>query len=216
MRVYVFALVAFVGACKAGATQGQKELEDLSAQIAKLSSQLEEGKADLQQTMAEHDAIVNNKDGDFVGHFKKFSKGIERVEKGREGVRSRVQKVKDAAAPYFTRWKDDNVKITDPGLRERDAKNMEATRVRYDEIYKRGDEAKAAYEPLMVTLRNHHQFWANNLNATSAAQMKGDSEALDKNANALYGLIDKVVETAKKYNQSVALRAKPQPPAEPK
>ncbi len=212
MRVYVFALLALVGACKAGATKGQKELEDLTSQIGKLSSQLQEGKSDLQETMAQHDAIVNNTDGDFIGHYKKFSKGIERVEKDREGARKQVEKVKEAALPYFTRWKDDNVKITDPGLRERDAKNMEATRARYDEIYKRGDEAKAAYDPLMVTLKNHHQFWANNLNAESAAQMKGDSEALDKNAKTLYGLIDNVVAAAKKYNESVALRSKPPAP----
>jgi chromosome segregation ATPase len=212
MRFYVFALLALVGACKAGATKGQKELEDLSGQIGKLSKQLSEGKDDLKTTMAEHDAIVNNKDGDFVGHFKKFSKGIETVEKDREGIKGQVQKVKDAASPYFTRWKDDNVKITDPGLRERDAKNMEATRARYEEIYKRGDEAKAAYDPLMVTLKNHHQFWSNNLNAESAAQMKGDTEALDKNANTLYGLIDNVVAAAKKYNDSVAMRQKPAPP----
>lgn len=216
MRVYLFALVALVGACKAGASKGQKELEDLTGEIGKLSKQLEEGKADLQHTMAEHDAIVNNKDGDFVGHYKKFGKGIETVEKDRTGIRERVQKVKDAAAPYFTRWKDDNSKITDPGLRARDAQNMETTRARYDEIYKRGDEAKAAYEPLMVTLKNHHQFWSNNLNAESAAQMKGDTEALDKNAKTVYGLIDKVVETAKKYNESVALRTKPPAATGPK
>jgi len=211
MRLYVFALLALVGACKSGATQGQKELEDLTGQITKFSKQLEEGKADLQTTMAEHDAIVNNKDGDFIGHYKKFSKGIETVQKDRDGVRAQVEKVKAAAIPYFTRWKEDNTKITDPGLRERDAKNMESTHARYEEIYKRGDEAKAAYDPLMVTLKNHHQFWSNNLNAESAAQMKGDTEALDKNANTLYGLIDNVVAAAKKYNDSVAMRQKPAP-----
>ncbi|MFI5404070.1 MAG: DUF2959 family protein [Planctomycetota bacterium] len=211
MRFYVFALAALVGACKSGATQGQKELEDLTGQIGKFSKELEAGKADLQTTMAEHDAIVNNKDGDFIGHYKKFTKGLETVQKDRDGIRAQVEKVKAAAIPYFTRWKEDNVKITDPGLRERDAKNMDATHARYEEIYKRGDEAKAAYDPLMVTLKNHHQFWSNNLNAESAAQMKGDTEALDKNANTLYGLIDNVVAAAKKYNDSVAMRQKPAP-----
>jgi len=209
MRAYALIMAACLGACSSTGSKGQKELSGLTAEIDELSSQLEEGKADLQGALAEHDAIVNNTDGDFVGHFKKFSKGIDTVEKDREGIRARVQKVKDAAAPYFATWKDDNAKITDPGLRARDAQNMEATRGRYEEIYKRGDEAKAAYEPLMQTLKDHRQFWSNNLNAASAADMKKDSEQLKKNASTLYGLIDKVVESAKAYNKSVAMRVKP-------
>jgi hypothetical protein len=214
MRAYAFVIAALVGACSSTGSKGQEELMDLTGEIKKLSSELETGKADLQTTIAEHDLIVNNTDGDFVGHYKKYKKGIETVEKDRDGIRERVQKVKDAAKPYFARWSDENASITDAALRERDAKNMAATRARYEEIYKRGDEAKAAYEPLMVTLKDHRQFWANNLNAASASEMKKDSEALAKNAKTLYGLIDKVVETAKKYNESVAMRTT-KAPAQP-
>lgn len=214
MRAYAFVIAALVGACSSTGSKGQEELADLTSEINKLSAELEAGKADLKNTILEHDLIVNNTDGDFVGHYKKYTKGIEKVEKDRDGIRERVQKVKDAAKPYFARWKDENATITDAGLRERDAKNMEATRARYEEIHKKGEEAKAAYEPLMVTLKNHRQFWANNLNASSAAEMKGDAEALDKNAQTLYGLIDKVVETARKYNQSVAMRTT-KAPAQP-
>ena len=214
MRICAVVIAALVGACSSTGSEGQEELSDLTSEVRKLSTELETGKADLQNTLAEHDLIVNNTDGDWVGHYKKYCKGIEKVEKDRDGIRERVQKVKDAAKPYFARWKDENGKITDQGLRERDAKNMEATRAQYEEIHKKGDEAKAAYEPLMVTLKDHRQFWANNLNATSAAEMKKDAEALDKNAKALYGLIDKVVETARKYNESVAMRTT-KAPAQP-
>jgi hypothetical protein len=214
MRAYLITVAAFVAACSSTGSKGQKELQDLTGEIKTLTTMLTDGKADLQSTMKEHDAIVNNTDGDYVGHYKAYAKGIDRVEKDREGVRKQVQKVKEAAAPYFSRWKDDNAKISDPGLRERDAKNMAATQARYDEIYKNGDAAKAAYDPLMKTLKDHRQFWSNNLNASSAAEMKGDSQALDKQANAFYGLIDKVVESAHQYNASVAMRTSA--PSQPK
>jgi len=212
MRVTAFVLAVLIGACSSTGSKGQKELSDLTGEIDKLQKELTTGKTDLQKTLAEHDAIVNNKDGDYLGHYKKYNSGIEDVSKDREAVKARVDKVKAAAEPYFGRWRDDNSKITDPGLRARDASNLANTRARYDEIFKAGDEAKAAYEPLMTTLKNHSQFWSNNLNAESAAQMKEDSAKLEKDANTLYGLIDKVVETAKKYNESVAMRVKPPPP----
>jgi hypothetical protein len=215
MRVLAFVLAALIGACSSTGSKGQSELADLTGEIDKLVKELQAGKADLQKALIEHEAIVNNADGDFVGHYKKYKSALETVEKDRKGVSERVQKVKDAGEPYFMRWRDENSKITDPGLRDRDSKNMATSRGRYDEIFKAGDAAKAAYEPLMETLRNHSQFWSNNLNAESAAQMKGDSEKLNKDAEAFYGLIDKVVETAKKYNESVAMRVPPKPPAEP-
>ena len=208
MRSFVV-LAALACACSSTGSKGQSDLSDLTGEIKKLVSKLEEGKADLKTAMAEHDAIVNNKDGDFAGHYKKFSKALDTVEKDRTGVREQVQKVKDAAAPYFTRWKDENSKINDASLRERDAENMQATRGRYEQIHKAGEDAKAAYEPLVATLKDHRQFWSNNLNAGSAAQMKGDTEKLDKDAKKLYDLIDKVVSTAKAYNESVAMRATP-------
>ena len=214
MRVQAILLAAFLAACSSTGSKGQSELQDLTGEIKKLSTELTEAKTDLQKALAEHDSIVDNKDGDYVGHYKKFKSAVETVEKDRKGISERVDKVKAAAEPYFNRWRDENSKITDPGLRETDARNMSASRARYDEIFKAGDAAKAAYEPLMETLKNHVQFWSNNLNADSASQMKGAAEKLGKDANNLYGLIDKVVESAKKYNESVAMRVTPKP-AEP-
>jgi len=214
MRAFPCLIAVLVAACSSTGSKGQSELQDLTTQIRKLTEQLQGGKSDLQKTLAEHDAIVNNTDGNFVGHYKQYVKGIDTVEKDREEIKKQVQRVKDAAAPYFSRWRDENSKITDAGLRERDAKNMDATRARYEEIFRVGDAARAAYEPLMVTMKNHRQFWANNLNASSAAEMKKDSEALNKNAKHLYDLIDTVVSTAQKYNESVAMRTSM--PAQPK
>jgi Protein of unknown function (DUF2959) len=213
MRVKAFILAALIGACSSTGSKGQSELADLTGEIDKLQKELLAGQADLKAALVQHDAIVNNTDGDFVGHYKKYKSALETVEDDRKAVSERVVKVKNTAEPYFTRWRDDNSKISDPGLRDRDAKNMATTRARYDEIFKAGDAAKAAYEPLMKTMQDHSQFWSNNLNAESAAQMKGDSEKLSKDANAFYGLIDKVVENAKKYNESVAMRVNPPPPA---
>lgn len=215
MRVRAIVLAALVAACSSSGSKGQSELSDLTGQIDRLVKELTEGKVALQKALAEHNAIVDNKDGDFVGHYKKYSSALDDVAESRTAISERVTKVKGAAEPYFIRWRDENSKISDPGLRERDSKNMAATRARYDEIFKAGDAAKAAYEPLMKTLQDHRQFWSNNLNAESAAQMKGDTEKLDKDANGLYGLIDKCSETARKYNESVAMRVTPTPPPQP-
>jgi chromosome segregation ATPase len=216
MRLAVLALfAAALVACKSGQSEGQKKIEDLTARINDLRANIEKGKTELQNTIKEHDAIANTVDGDLIGHYKKFSKGIERVEKQREEIRDSVEKVRAAATPYFDQWKADLAKISEEGLRKRSEERMNETRARYQDVHKIGEEAKAAYDPLMATLKNHHAYWASDLNAASAASLKGDTEKIDGNAQKLYGLMDKVVEAAKKYNDSVAMRTAPPAPEKP-
>lgn len=89
MRVQAFILAALIGACSSTGSKGQSELADLTGEIDKLSKDLTAGKADIQKALAEHDAIVSNTDGNFVGHYKKYSSAIETVEKDRKGISQR-------------------------------------------------------------------------------------------------------------------------------
>jgi hypothetical protein len=86
MRVKAFVLAALIGACSSTGSKGQSELADLTGEIDKLVKELETGKTDIQKALIEHDAIVNNTDGNFVGHYKKYKSGLETVEEDRKAV----------------------------------------------------------------------------------------------------------------------------------
>jgi chromosome segregation ATPase len=213
-RTAILAVVALLGACASrGKTEGQKQIEDLTAQINKLSAILSEAKVTIQTTLAEHDQIVNNKDGDLLGHYKKFATGVDSIEDYRLKARGQLDKVKASAAPFFERWKQDITKFNNEEMRARAEERMQATRQRYDEVKQHSEEVRSNYEAMMATLRDHRLYWANDLNATSAADLADDRPALVEKANVVLAGVDSVIDWATKYNQSVAMRTSP-PPAE--
>jgi len=213
--ILIVLVAALVGACaSSGKTEGQKQLEDLTAQINKLGKELQSVRGTITMTVAEHGQIVNNKDGDLIGHYKKFSKGLEKIEEGRQDVEDQAQKMREAAKPFFDRWKSDATKFTNPDMRKRSEERLEQTRKHYEEVKKFGDELRGAYDAMMATLRDHRLFWASDLNKSSAEALRKDREKVEQQSKKVLDGIDKVLDWTKKYNESVAMRTAPEP-AEP-
>ena len=99
MRRFLAAVcVSVLAACAGGGkTEEQKQIDELTDNINDFAAALREGKTDLQATLAEHEAIVHNKDGDLIGHYKKFNTGVADVEETRADVRKRVDAIKATA-----------------------------------------------------------------------------------------------------------------------
>lgn len=211
-KTAMLVVVALLGACaSSGKTEGQKQIEDLTSQINKLSAILTEVKATVQVTMSEHEQIVNNKDGDLLGHYKKFATGVDKVEELRLKARAQMDAVKAAATPFFERWKQDITKFSSEDMKKRAEARMEETRQRYEEVKAKSEEVRTNYEAMMATLRDHRLFWANDLNATSAAELADDRAGLEQQADVVIAGVNGVIEWAKKYNEAVAMRTQPAP-----
>jgi len=211
-KLAIIFAAALVAACaSSGKTEGQKQLQDLTSEINKAAKRLEAVRAAITTTMAEHDQIVNNKDGDLIGHYKKFSKGLDKIEEEREELQEQAQKMREAAKPYFDRWKADATKFTNPEMRKRSEERLEQTRQRYEEVKKYGDEVRTAYDAMMATLRDHRLFWASDLNKGSAEALRKDRPKLEQQSQKVIEGIDKVIDWTKKFNEAVAMRTQPTP-----
>jgi len=215
-RIPVVLLASLLSACaSSGKSEGQKQVAELTKRINELAAEIEKGKPEIESTIAEHDAIVNVADGDLIGHYRKFARGIERVEAQRERVRKAVYAVRAAATPYYDHWRAETSRIEDDELRKTAQQRLMESRDRYTEVFHLGDQARESYEPLMARLRDHQIFWANDLNADSAVALKMDAEKVAAEAQKLYGLMDEVVTAARRYNETASMRAEPLPTAGP-
>ncbi len=212
--ILCFALL--VGCQSGGKTEGQKQLDRLDSQLENLAQTLQESKQGLQDTIAAHDAVVMNQDGDLPAHFKKFTKGIKGCEASQKEVLETLEQIKATAAPYFAKWQQDLAVISDEDLRERSQERMEATQKRMEEMREQGEKAKVAYEPLLRTLNDHAAYLSNDLNVESASSLSKDSEKLHDNANDFYEVVDKAIATTAEYRKAIAMRTEPAPAAAPK
>jgi methyl-accepting chemotaxis protein len=197
------------GCTSTGATEGQKSLDRLSKAINNLADAVEKGKTEMQETLAAYDNVVNNKDGDLLTPFKRFHSGLEKIEKRREEMKKRADEVKAAATPYFAQWKADLEKFSSEDMKKRSQERMEKTKERYQRIHKTAEEARAAYEPLMATLRDHDLYLSNDLNPESASSLQKDAEKAKKNADTVYEIMDRILKGADEYSKAVAARSEP-------
>jgi hypothetical protein len=194
-----------------GKTEEQKQIDELTENIDDFAAALRKGKTELQTTLAEHEAIVHNKDGDLIGHYKKFNTGVSDVEKRRADVRKRVDAIKATATAYFARWEANLAKFDSEDMRKRSRERMDQTKQRYEQVHAEGTKAKELYDPLMKTLKDHVLFWGADLNQESAKELEKDSEKLKADSDALIAAVDKVIEACGNYKKAVAMHTEPPP-----
>lgn len=208
------ALAALLSGCQSGKTEGQKQVDQLTSQLEDFKKTLTETKADLQATLAEHDAVVANKDGDLVGHYAKFVDGLESCEEHQQEIRADLERIQTTAAPYFAKWQQDMAMISDEDLRESSEERMKDTQERLQEMQENGAKARDECEPLMRTLRDHATYLSSDLNASAAASLSKDASKLSKSSEAAFALLDAAIAVTQEFQKSIAMRT--EPPAEPK
>ncbi|MHC4819018.1 MAG: hypothetical protein ACYTF8_13280, partial [Planctomycetota bacterium] len=74
------------------------------------------------------------------------------------------------------------------------------------------DEASAAYQPLMATLKDHDLYLSSDLNAESGKALEKDAKDIKMNGDTVFKLIDGVLDFIKKYNERVAMVQKQETP----
>jgi hypothetical protein len=197
-----------------GQTEGQKQIEDLNKAINNLADSMRDGKAEIERTLASYDAVINNKDGDLLKHFKAFNKGLDNIEKRRADVKENGDALQTVADQFFATWEATITKMQSEDMQKRSKERMATTKKSFEQIDKWGDEGRAAYEPLMTTLRDHALYLSSDLNPAAAKSLEKDAVKVDGNAKNLLDIMDKFLAAADEYNKKIAMKSTP--PAEPK
>ncbi|MHC5050395.1 MAG: DUF2959 family protein, partial [Planctomycetota bacterium] len=120
-----------------------------------------------------------------------------------------------AADAFFAEWELTLQKFQSEDMKKRSKDRLDKTRARFAEIDKTADEASAAYQPLMATLKDHDLYLSSDLNAESVKSLEKDAKDIKMNGDTVNKLIDGVLDFIDKYNEAVAMVQKQQqPPAD--
>ncbi len=206
LRISMLILATLAAACATGKTQGQSDVEDLTRAVGDFQKSLMKAREELKSTMTEYDAVANNKDGDLLGHFKKFNRGLDDVAKRQAKVKKDLDDMKASAGVLFQRWEKNLETIQAEDLRARSRARMEVTKRRFADLQAVGARSREVYAPLMTTLRDHATFWSSDLNPDSAAALRGDAATVQTQVNDLNASIDTVLAACDEYNKAVASR----------
>jgi len=206
----------FLAGCESGATSGQKNVDNLTKAINNLGDSVKKGKTELEAMLTAYQQVINNEDGDLLTPFKTFHSGLDKVEKARANIQKVGTEAEIAADAFFAHWQQDLQKFQSDDMKKRSQDRLDQTKARFKEIDKTSDEARAAYEPLIATLKDHDLYLSNDLNHEAVKSLSKDAKDIKMNGDTLFKLIDDVLARIDKYNEVVAMKTQQQqkpPPA---
>jgi len=206
--------IALVTGCASGKTKGQKQVSELTATINDFVAELTKAQKTLSDTMAAHDAIVHNKDGDLLKPYGKFSDGLDDLDGQSKDLRARREKFDATAQVFFAEWKAKADQFNSEDMKKRSMDRLGQTKERFKKLDDAGKKIRSSYDPLMATLKDHRTYWSSDLNKESAASLAKDDAKVQKQAKTVNDLIQRLIDAGEAYNKSVAMRQDPPPPAE--
>jgi hypothetical protein len=216
MHCFVVAILAglvLVG-CESGKTEGQKTIDELTAAIRSLKEEMIAGRGELETALKEYEMVVDNKDGDLIGHFSKFNSGLESVEKRRQKIKGEAEKLDLVAQQLWAQWDQQLAKFSSEDMKKRAMKRKEDTQAKFKKIDEEGDKAREAYERMMTKLRDHANFLSVDLNKSSVAELSKDWPELQKDTEKVFGFIDGMLSVIGEYEESIAMKTEAPKPEE--
>ena len=79
--------------CASGGSKGQKQTEKLTSTISDFSKSVTKGRAEIEQTLAAYDLIVNNEGGDLKKPYSQFSAGLKSLQEEEARIERIVAKM---------------------------------------------------------------------------------------------------------------------------
>ena len=117
--------------------------------------------------------------------YEELDREYKRSEDRAKSVRSRIDDVESVAEALFREWRQELSQYSNPSLRAESQRQLDATRVRYDELMVIMRRAAARMDPVLATFRDQVLFLKHNLNARALASLENTNRALQADIERL-------------------------------
>ena len=166
---------------------GYSKRERLVDNVKAAREQQVEAKQQFATALDEFKSVTHFQGGDLEAVYNKLNDQYKGCESRADGVRSKIQAVKNVGEKLFAEWTGEIAQIKDdPGMQQQSQQLYDKTHRSYDQLVGRMDKAAATMDPVLVKFKNRVLFIKANLNAQAIASLKGTE--LD-----LGGDIDKLI-----------------------
>jgi len=117
--------------------------------------------------------------------YEELDREYKRSEDRAKEVRSRIDSVESVAEALFREWRQELSQYSNPALRAESQRQLDATRVRYDELIVIMRRAASRMDPVLATFRDQVLFLKHNLNARALASLEGTNRTLQADIERL-------------------------------
>lgn len=165
---------------------GYNKRERLVDNVKAARQQQVETKQQFANALEQFKSVVNFQGGNLETVYNKLNKEYERCVSDADGVKSKIQSVKNVSQSLFTEWSGEIAEMKDVTLKSKNQELLDKTKQSYADMITRMDSAAGTMAPVLQSFKDRVLFLKGNLNAQAIASLKGTDVQLS-------GDIDKLI-----------------------
>lgn len=186
-------LATLLASAQASQEQLAKSIEEARGETARTSEQ-------LKATLASLNALTKQAKGDLNPAYKTYCGEVAQTQAARDWTVSRIQSMNKNGGTYFQDWQNKVTEITNPALRKKSQKRLDAVKANYDKVLAALTQASEKFKPFLSDLSDIQKALATDVTADGVKSIKSTV----KSANWNYQYVEKSIVTALKEMEKMA------------
>lgn len=153
---------------------GYPKRDQLVARVKDARDGQEAAKQQFSSALEEFLAVTGNSGGDLEAKYRKLQAGYDRSVSKADSVHGRIADVERVANALFKEWNDELKQYSSENLRQASAKELDATKAKYNSLLGAMKAAEAKMTPVLAAFKDQVLFLKHNLNARAIASLQGN------------------------------------------
>jgi hypothetical protein len=178
---------------------GYSKRERLVNRVQYARDEQEGAKKQFATALEEFKSVVNFQGGDLEAMYNKLNAAFKASEGKAAAVKSRITDVKNVGTALFGEWDAEINSMQDASLKASNASLRDKTKMSYDELLVRMDNAAATMDPILTKFKDRVLFIKGNLNAQAIGSLKGSEVALGNDIDALIREMEASIKEADEF-----------------
>ena len=201
------ALAAAVAVLAGCASTGYEKAAATSTALQQTALEMGQGSAQLTETMAYLNNLIERPEGDMRPQFEKFSSAFDKLQSLAQDVDSKATDMQAKGQDYFQDWDQQLASIKNEDLRARSAKRQKQVSDQFVTLNGDYQEAKTAFTPLMSNLHDIRTALSDDLTSSGIDSVKQAVAQANKQVPSLQKAIKKLSADFKALGVSLSATA---------
>jgi hypothetical protein len=180
----------FLGGCQtayyaAWEQVGKEKRHLLRDNVEKAGKEQQETSEQFKDVLTQIQALYGFDGGELEKAYRGLKTDYEDCERRADDVRERIAKVEQIAKDLFREWKQELEQITNPDLKAKSRKSLNATKRRYSELEQAMRKAERRMDPVLQKVRDYVLYLKHNLNAQAVGALKQEVGQIEVEVDSL-------------------------------
>lgn len=175
----------------------------LVSRVTRARDAQQEAKEQFASALEQFRSVVQFEGGSLEDKYNKLSAELDRSESRAQAVYDRIDAVEHVAEALFAEWEDELDQYHNAELRRSSARQLQATRQRYDQMIAAMHQAERRIEPVLVPLRDQVLYLKHNLNAKAVAALDEELLTIETEVDRLIAEMEASITEANQFIQEM-------------